>query len=511
MARKRLSMRKIKETLRLRHAGGLSIRAIARACSIGKETVREYLCRASEAGIGWPLPDGLDEEALEQCLFPSAKKTPEKRSCSNWALVHQELGRKGVTRQLLWTEYREEDPNFYSYSQFCELYSRWTKLLHPMMRVPHKAGEKLYVDFAGLTMSYTEPSSGEVKKAYVFVATWGASNYTYAEAYPSLNLTSWISGHIKALEYFGGSPMALVPDNTKTGVTSPCFYEPDLNPTYQELACHYGIAVLPTRVKKAKDKAKVEKGVQTVEYWLIAPLRKRRFFSIDEINEALWKRLEELNSRPMQHFGKSRKEMFEELDKPVLKPLPQTAFEVAEWKRAKVGIDYHVEFRKHYYSVPYTLIKKQVDIRATDQVVEVFYKTKRVSSHKRDDTPGRHSTHPEHMPEAHRQYADWNPERFFKWAEKIGELTVELVNRIFSSRRHPEQGYRSCLGLMRLATRYGKERMEAASKRALFFGYYSYRGVKNILEAGLDKVELEEPTGAFRKIHTNIRGTDYYS
>lgn len=511
MARKRLSMRKIKEALRLKHAGGLSIRAIARACSIGKETVREYLCRASEAGIGWPLPDGLDEEALEQCLFPSAKKASEKRSCPNWALVHQELGRKGVTRQLLWTEFREEDPNFYSYSQFCELYSRWTKQLHPMMRVPHKAGEKLYVDFAGLTMSYTEPSSGEVKKAYVFVATWGASNYTYAEAYPSLDLTSWISGHVRAFEYFGGGPKVLVPDNTKTGVTSPCFYEPDLNPTYQELALHYGIAVLPTWVRKPKDKAKVEKGVQTVEYWLIAPLRKRQFFSIDEINEALWKKLEELNTCQMQHFEKSRREMFEELDKPVLKSLPQTAFEVAEWKRAKVGIDYHVEFRKHYYSVPYTLIKKQVDIRATDQVVEVFYKTKRVSSHKRDNTPGRHSTHPEHMPEAHRQYADWNPERFFKWAEKIGELTVELVNGIFSSRRHPEQGYRSCLGLMRLATRYGKERMEAASKRALFFGYYSYRGVKNILEAGLDKVELEEPSGAFRKTHTNIRGTDYYS
>jgi len=411
--------------------------------------VREYLCRASEAGIGWPLPDGLDEEALEQCLFPSGKKTSEKRSCPNWALVHRELGRKGVTRQLLWTEYKEEDPNFYSYSQFCELYSRWTKQLHPMMRVPHKAGEKLYVDFAGLTMSYTEPSSGEVKKAYVFVATWGASNYTYAEAYPSLDLTSWISGHVRAFEYFGGGPKVLVPDNTKTGVTSPCFYEPDLNPTYQELALHYGIAVLPTRVRKPKDKAKVEKGVQTVEYWLIAPLRKRQFFSIDEINEALWKRLEELNTRPMQHFEKSRREMFEELDKPVLKPLPQTAFEVAEWKRAKVGIDYHVEFRKHYYSVPYTLIKKQVDIRATDQVVEVFYKTKRVSSHKRDNTPGRHSTHPEHMPEAHRQYAEWNPERFFKWAEKIGELTVELVNGIFSFRRHPgHKGHKMLLFLL---------------------------------------------------------------
>ena len=294
-------------------------------------------------------------------------------------------------------------------------------------------------------------------------------------------------------------------------MTSPCYYEPDVNPTYYELARHYGTAVLPTRVKKPKDKAKVEKGVQTVEYWLIAPLRKRQFFSIEEINEALWKRLEELNRRPMQKLERSRSEMFEELDKPVLQPLPQTAFEIAEWKRAKVGIDYHVELNKHYYSVPYTLIQKSVDIRATDQVVEVFHKNNRVSSHKRDDTPGRHSTHPEHMPESHRLYAEWNPERFCKWAGRIGDFTSELVNQIFSSRRHPEQGYRSCLGLMRLETRYGKERMEAAAKRALFFGYYSYKGVKNILEAGLDRVELEEPVGVVSKTHPNIRGTDYYS
>ncbi len=261
----------------------------------------------------------------------------------------------------------------------------------------------------------------------------------------------------------------------------------------------------------ALDKAKVEKGVQTVEYWLIAPLRKRQFFSISEINEALWERLEDLNSRPMQHLDKSRKEMFEELDKPVLRPLPQTAFEVAEWKRAKVHIDYHVEFKRHYYSVPYTLIRKNVDIRATDQIVEVFYNTRRVSSHKRDDTPGRYSTHPEHMPESHRQYADCNPERFIKWAKKIGSITEELVNGIFTHRPHVEQGYRSCLGLMRLETQYGKERLEAAAKRALFFGLYSFKGVRNILEAGLDKVSIEESTGVVSKTHDNIRGTDYYS
>ena len=510
MAKKRLSMRKIREVLRLNHSG-LSIRAIGRACSIGRETVREYLCRASEAGLGWPLPDELSDEELERQLFPSVVKIYGKRNYPNWALVHKELRKKGVTRHLLWTEYKEETPDHYRYSRFCDLYREWAKNLNPSMRIPHKAGEKLFVDYAGLTMLYRDPSSGEEKKAYIFVATWGASNYTYAEAHPCQSLTSWIGGHIRAFEYFGGVPELLVPDNTKTGVTSACYYEPDLNPTYLELARHYGTAVLPTRVRHPKDKAKVEKGVQVVEYWLIAPLRKRQFFSIEEINEALWERLEDLNTRSMQHMERSRQEMFEELDKPVLRPLPERAFEVAEWKRAKVSIDYHVEFKKHYYSVPYTLIRKHVDIRATGQVVEVFYNSRRVSSHKRDDTPGRHSTHPEHMPESHRHYAEYNHERFINWAKKIGDLTEQLVNGIFSSRAHPEHGYRSCLGLMRLESRYGKERLESAAKRALFFGLYSFKGVKNILEAGLDKAPLEESTGVGSKAHANIRGTDYYS
>jgi transposase len=510
VAKKRLSMRKVREVLRLNHSG-LSIRAIARACSIGRETVREYLCRASEAGIDWPLPEGLSDEALERKLFPSVIRIYGKRTCPNWALIHQELRQKGVTRKLLWTEYKEENSDYYGYSQFCELYRQWTKQLNPSMRITHKAGEKLFVDYAGLTMRYTDPSSREERKAYIFVATWGASNYTYAEAHPSQTLTSWVGGHIRALEYFGGVPELLVPDNTKTGVTSACYYEPDLNPTYLELARHYGTAVLPTRVNHPKDKAKVEKGVQTVEYWLIAPLRKRQFFSIEEINQALRERLEDLNTRPMQHLGRSRREMFEELDRPVLRPLPKRAFEVAEWKRAKVNIDYHVEFKRHYYSVPHTLIRKQVDVRATDQVVEVFYNRRRVSSHKRDDTPGRHSTHPEHMPESHRHYAEYNPERFINWAKKIGDLTEQLVNGIFSCRPHIEHGYRSCLGLMRLESRYGKERLEAAAKRALFFGLYSCKGVRNILEAGLDKVPLEEESGVTGKAHANIRGTDYYS
>jgi len=511
MAQKRLSMRKIKEILRLKHESGLSNRAIARACSISKETVKEYLCRASEAGVSWPLPERLDEEGLELLLYPHAIDLGGKGRVPDWAEIHQELPNKGVTRMLLWEEYCKDEEAPYSYSRFCELYNRWARKLDPVMRLNHKAGEKLFIDYAGLTIPYVSQETGEEQKAYVFVATMGASSYTYAEAQESQAMKCWIGGHVRAFEFFGGVPEILVPDNTKTGITSPCRYEPDINPTYQDMATHYGAAVIPARVRRPRDKAKVETGVQVVEYRVMAPLRKRQFFSIDEINQALRPKLEELNNRQMRHLGKSRMELFDQLDKPALKPLPQRAYELAEWKRAKVSIDYHVEYFGHYYSVPYLHIHKNVDIRATEHVVEVFLKGKRIGSHKRDSTKGHHSTQPEHMPESHRKYAEWNPERFIRWAEKSGSATAQMVKHLLSSRRHPEQGYRSSLGLLRLESRYGKERLEAACHRALSFGLHSYKGVKNILEAGLDKVTPEEPVSVTNKSHLNIRGNKYYS
>jgi len=504
-------MRKIKEILRLKWESGLSNRAIARACSIGRETVREYLERAAEAGVSWPLPEGLSEEEMEHRLFPFEIRLGRERALPDWLEVHRELKRKGVTRRLLWLEYCEQREAPYSYAQFCELYNRWARKLDPVMRLTHKAGEKLFIDYAGLSVSYVCQSTGEEREAHVFVATLGASSYTYAEAQPSQTMDSWIGGHVRAFEFFGGVPEILVPDNTKTGISSPCRYEPDINPTYQDMAEHYGAAVIPTRVRHPRDKAKVESGVQVVEYWAIAPLRKRQFFSIEEINQSLWEKLSELNTREMRHLGKSRKELFEELDKPALKPLPERVYELAEWKRAKVSIDYHVEYAGHYYSVPYLLIHKDVNIRATENVIEIFYKGKRVASHRREDSRGRHSTLAEHMPESHRRYSEWNPERFIRWAERSGSATGEMVRALLCARRHPEQGYRSSLGLLRLESRYGKERLEAACQRALSFGLHSYKGVKNILEAGLDKLTQEEPVSVSAKAHVNIRGTKYYS
>jgi len=510
MPRGRLSMRKIKEVLRLRQTG-LSNRAIARACSIGKETVRGYLMRATEAGLGWPLPDEFTEDGLERKLFPNEVQLGGKRKEPDWSEIHKELRKKGVTRKLLWMEYAEGQTEVYRYTQFCERYTRWAKSLHPTMRLTHKAGEKMFVDYAGLKMAYQDRTTGERHEAPIFVATMGASSETYCEAQDSEALPNWISGHVQAFEYFGGVPEIVVPDNAKTGVTSACFYEPDLNPTYQDMAQYYETAVLPTRVRHPRDKAKVETGVQVVERWVIAPLRHRTFFSLEEINAAVAERREWLNLKVMEHLGKSRRELFEALDRPALRPLPKRPYEPAEWKRAKVGIDYHVAYERHCYSVPYEMRHKEVDLRATAKTVEIFYRGQRIASHLRDATPGYHSTVADHMPAAHRAYMDWTPERFLRWAEKSGPATAELVRTMLVSRAHPEQGYRSSLGLMRLETRYGKERLEDACRRALFFSLHSYRGVKNILDVGLDRIRPETDTAPAEKPHPNIRGRGYYS
>lgn len=509
MARTRLSMRKIREALRLK-AAGLSYRAIARACLIGKETVREYLGRAAEAGLTWPLPEGLSEEELERRLFPNEPVSVRKESEPDWALVHRELRKKGVTRQVLWEEYRVGFPQGYHYSQFCERYRRWTKALTPVLRILHKAGEKMFVDYAGMTVAYTERETGEAREAAVFVAALGASSLTYAEAQAGQGLSNWISGHVHAFEYFGGVAEALVPDNTKTGVTSACFYEPELNPTYQALAEYYGAAVLPTRVQAPKYKAKVETAVKIVEM-LLARLRKRQFFSLEEINAALRPLVDALNDRLMEHLGKSRRQLYEELDRPALRPLPAVAFEMAEWSRARVNIDYHVAFAKHNYSVPYRYLHKQVEVRATAKTIEIFYKGERIASHIRNDTPYHYTTLPEHRPESHRAYLEWNPERFVHWAEQAGPFAAEMVRRIMDSRPHPEQGYRASLGLMRLGTRYGNERLEAACERALTFDLVSFRAVRNILEAGMDRLKAEKASARPEKPHANLRGPGYYS
>ncbi len=512
MSQKRLSMRKIEEVLRLKYEVGLTHRAIAQSCSISPSTVSEYVTHAKAAGISWPLPEGITNEQLNELLFPKrASSAGRNIPQPDWAEIHQELRRKSVTLSLLWVEYRQEYPTGYGYSQFCHHYRQWAKQLKPMMRQKHRAGEKLFIDYAGQTMSVVDPETGEVREAQIFVAVLGASNYTYAEAHESQSLPNWIGAHVRALAFLGGVPEVLVPDNLKAGVKSPHLYEPDLNPTYREFARHYGVAVVPTRVRKPKDKAKVEVGVQVVERWILARLRHRTFFSLVELNQAIKEWLDELNSRPMRHLGQSRRDLFESLDKSVLAPLPTQPYEFAHWKKARVHIDYHVSFEKHYYSVPYTLIGKEVDIRATEKTVEIFYQCQRRASHRRSQGSGRFSTQKEHMPVAHQKVSDWSPERFLGWAEEIGPDTTRLIAAVLEARRHPQQAYRSCLGILGLGKHYTNARLEAACRRALPAGIRSYKGIRNILDNKLDQLEVDPPPAASLPAHANIRGETYYN
>lgn len=509
MGAERLPMRRTRDVLRLKHEG-LSHRAIARACSIGVGTVSDYVQRAARAGLGWPIPHDVDDAALEGRLF--SQPTPAvDRAMPDLSSIHQELKRTGVTLQLLWEEYREVHPEAgYSYSQFCEIYRRWAARLRPSMRQQHRAGEKLFVDFSGKRLQLVDRKSGEEIPVELFVGVLGASCYTYAEATVSQKLPDWIGVHTRMLEYFGGSPAIWVPDQLKSGVTGSCRYEPGVNRTYQELATHYGAVVVPARPARPRDKAKVEAMVLVAQRWIIARLRNQAFFELAELNAAIADLLERLNGRPMQRLGVSRRELWERLDQPALKVLPAQRYETAEWKRCRVNIDYHVDVDRHLYSVPYQLVHEDVESRYTATVVELYFKGRRVASHRRryDHQP---STQPEHMPSSHRAHAEWTPSRLIHWAEKTGPATGRVVAGILKSRPHPEQGYRACLGLMRLGRRYGDARLEAASERAEHLRSYSYRTVKNILSAAQDRLPLaDEPSDAPTRTHDNIRGAAYY-
>lgn len=513
MAGRRLSVRKIKEVLRLKVEHRLSDRQIASSCSISHITVKGYIRRAEEAGLSWPLPPDLDDSALEELLFPAPQKIPEEeRNIPPLDYLHKELRRKGVTLQLLWHEYKEANPNGYQYSQFCEHYRRWKAKLDVSLRHEHKAGEKLFVDYAGQTVPIVDSQTGEVREAQIFVATLGASNYTYAEATLSQDLPSWINCHVHAFEFFQGTPDIVVPDNTKSGVTKACRYEPDINPTYQDLAEHYGTTIIPARTYKPRDKAVVESAVLMVERAVLAPLRNRTFFSLAELNGAIWEKIEGLNDRKFQKLDTTRRELFESLDKPALKTLPAQRYEYAQWKKARVNIDYHIEVDRHYYSVPYQLVKEQVDVRLTATTVEVFHKGRRVASHPRSYRAGKATTTHEHRPKSHQRYLEWTPSRITRWAAKNGPNTGELVTRILESKPHPEQGYRSCLGIMRLGKRYTPERLEAACARALAIKAHSYKSVASILKNALDSQPLPYGRGSTAKTihHPNIRGKDYY-
>lgn len=510
--KKRLSMRKIREILRLSWQCSRSSREIAQACCISHTAVNDYLAQARLAGLQPDQLESLSDEELAQRLAIQRIPRASQRPQPDWNDIHREMQRPGVTLHLLWQEYKEIHPEGYQSSQFCEHYQRWKKRQCPTMRQTHKAGEKLFVDYAGQTIPVTNPATGELRQAQVFVAVLGASNYTFAEATWDQSSPNWITSHIRAFEYFGGVPEAVVPDNLRSGVAKACRYEPDINPGYAELARHYGCVVLPARVRKPRDKAKAEVGVQIVERWILAALRNQTFFSLAEVNDAIALLLEKLNQHRFKKMPGSRKSWFEEIEKATLRPLPATRHVPVEWKKARVNIDYHVELAQHYYSVPYQLVGQEVEVRYTPATVEILYQNKRVASHRRCDLPRQHTTISEHMPKSHREYQEWSPSRMIAWAEKSGDATANVVKTILERRQHPEQGYRSCLGILRLGKRYTLPRLEGACRRAVALGAYSYRSICSILEKGLDSQPMTETRPQLViEPHEHIRGKKYYS
>lgn len=510
MATPRLTMSKTKEILRQKWLLERSHREVARSLSISAGVVGATTARATKAGLtSWPEVDGLDDAALEQRLYN--RKPASTRPLPDCAWIHTERSKPGVTLQLLHHEYAEQHHDGYQYTRFCDFYREWLSRRRLSMRQIHKAGEKMFLDFAGMQPSLVNPDTGEVTKVELFAAVLGASSYTYVEAIPDQKLPSWIRAHSNALEFFGGSPRVYVPDNLKSAVTQACRYEPKVQRTYEEMARHYGAVVIPARPYKPKDKSKVEVAVQVAERWILAALRNETFSSLEALNERISELLEVLNNKTMRTYGASRRELFERIDKAHLLPLP-SRFVYAQWQRCTVHIDYHVEVERHFYSVPYQLRldDKHPEARVTATTVEVYSKGRRVASHVRNYQRGGHTTVAEHMPKSHRAQLEWTPTRMIAWAQNMGPNTAALVSVILEERPHPEQGYRSCLGILRLAKKYSEDRLEAACGKSLAVRARSYRHVEGVLKNGLDRVENDQPESRPPVDHENIRGGDYY-
>ena len=509
-------MRKTTEVLRLA-AQGLSQRQIAAGAGVGKTTVVEYLTRAAKAGISWPLPEGMDAEALDAALFPAvaAEVANRRRPVPDWREVHRQLKdrRHHVTLRLVWMEWKADHPDGWNYSQFCHHYRAWLGTRDVVMRLSYAGGERMFVDFSGDKARHVDPGTGEVIEAEVFVSVLGASGMIYAEATRGQDLDSWLTAHIHAWSAYGGVAAVTVPDNLKSGVTKACWYDPEVNPSYAELARHFNTVVLPTRTAKPRDKAAVEAGVLAVERWVLAPLRNRSFHSLGELNAAMADKVAELNARAFRGEATSRAELFEELERPHLRALPTTPFELATWRPATVHVDYHVDAGDgHFYSVPHRYVRQRVEVRVAARTVEVFKGTLRIASHAREYTRRRYVTDPAHMPASHRAHAEWTPERLISWAGSISSSTASLVEKVLESRPHPEHAYRATLGIIGLARKYGNDRVDAACARALAAGAVSYTSVKSILAENLDRLPLPGPAVTpLPPEHDNLRGAEYYA
>jgi transposase len=508
-------MKQIREILRLKCVQQLSHREAAKSTGLSAGSVASVLARAKDAGLDWEGAERLDDVELETLLYGERRRAGADRPLPDPVWMHRELRRKGVTLELLHIEYLERHPDGYRYTAFCDHYRRWLKKRSLSMRQNHKAGEKMFVDYSGDRGEVVDPNTGEVHAVELFVAVLGASNLTFVDATLTQSVKDWIESHSRAVEYFGGVSRLVVPDQLKSGVTAACCYEPVAQRTYAEWATHVGTALLPARVRKPKDKAKAEQGVLGVQRWILARVRNETHFSLASFRQRVGELLAEYNARPMGTYGgMSRRQLFNAIERDALKTPPSQRFEYAEWKAARVNIDYHVAYEKHFYSVPHSLSHEQVDVRASRAVIEVFHRGVRVASHARSSLMGRHTTVAEHMPKAHQKHLEWSPSRLIHWGGSIGPRCQELVQAILESRPHPEQGYRSCLGLLRLGKAWGDDRLEKACARALRGGARSYRHVESILKHGLDKLPLADAAHDGDDVplpaHNNVRGADYY-
>ncbi|RKY02934.1 MAG: IS21 family transposase [Spirochaetes bacterium] len=523
MARKRISMKKMREVIRLKMSNDFSERQIARALNISRPVVAKYWREFQASGLTFEQLETMSDSKLLQML----EKRPgvQKQKCDRYKRLVKyfpyflkEMKRKGVTLNLLWQEYKQKYPDGYQYAQFCYHFQVWRGASEVRMHIKHKAGDKMFVDYAGAKLAVTDPKSGEKTPMEVFVAILGASDFTYVEATPSQEKEEWIRSNERAFWYFGGVSSAIVPDNLRSAVSRSNRYEPEINPTFDDFAEHYGTVIIPTRVREARDKALVENAVRLVYQRIYAPLRNRVFYSLEELNEAIWELLEEHNNKNFQRLKFSRRELFEQIEKSALKPLPKERYPMKNTKWLTVGINYHVELRddRHYYSVPYYLRKKggetKVKMIYDERIVAIYYDNVRIAQYKRDRRPNEYTTLPEHMPPEHRFYAEWSPQRFCSWAKSIGGETLQVIEKVLQSRKHPEQAFKVCLGILNLAKKYGAQRLNKACGKANRFGTYSYKRIESMLKLGVEE-EGQQGLEFVSSIpaHENIRGSHYYN
>lgn len=506
-------MRKIRDVLRLHFSADLSIRQISSSTKISVGSIQSLLKKAKELELYWPLPVDIDDSQLAQLFYPQSDTSQSSRfHVPDWLEVRKQLSMKGVTKQLLWEEYTQQYPNrCYSYSQFCDRYLHWLKNQRRSMRQHHKAGDVLFVDYAGQTMPVINPQTGEITQAQIFVAALGASNYYYADATWTQGLKDWLGSHVRAFEYIGGVPNIVVPDNLKSGVSKACRYDPDVNPSYQQLAAHYDTAIVPARPYKPKDKSKAEVGVQIIERWILARLRHHTFFSLHELNQCIQALLVEVNNKPFKQLKGTRQQWFEELDKPALKPLPHHAYEYTQIKQVKVNIDYHVQFGNHYYSVPHQLVGEKLMLHAKPRTVEMYFQNKRVASHPRNDRYG-FTTRPEHMPTQHQKHHKVSEGSLMNWAKDIGDEALKWVKMQLKSKPHPQQAFRVCIGALQLANKYSPERVNKACCIANRHQLYRLQQLKDVLNSNQDKLvtDINNAPTTLPQAHENIRGPNSF-